>query len=83
MLIYVIGKVKTPGRYDLNTNINVMQALAVAGGLDKFAKKDKIKIYRETKGKTEIFHFDYDEVMDGENLEQNIKLERGDLVAVP
>jgi len=83
LLIYVIGKVNSPGRYALNTNINVLQALAVAGGLNTFAKKNKIKIYRESKGKTEIFHFEYDEVTDGENLEQNIRLERGDVVVVP
>jgi len=83
MLIYIIGKVNTPGRYALNTNINVLQALAVAGGLNTFAKKNKIKIYRESTGRTEIFHFEYDEVVDGENLKQNIRLERGDVVVVP
>ena len=83
LVIYVIGKVNTPGRYALNTNINVLQALATAGGLNTFAKRNKIKIYRESTGRTEIFHFDYDEVTDGENLEQNIRLERGDIVVVP
>lgn len=83
LVIYIIGKVNSPGRFALNTNINVLQALAVAGGLNTFAKKNKIKIYRESKGKTDIFPFDYDEVMDGEKLEQNIKLERGDIIVIP
>lgn len=83
LLIYVIGKVNTPGRFELNTNVNVLQALAIAGGLNPFAKRSKIKIFRETNGKTHILPFDYDDVTDGEKLEQNIKLKRGDVVVVP
>ncbi|MBW2323412.1 MAG: polysaccharide biosynthesis/export family protein [Deltaproteobacteria bacterium] len=83
MLIYVIGKVNHPGRFVLNTNVNVLQALATAGGLNAFAKRNKIKIFREEKGKTHIFPFKYDKVTDGENLEQNVRLERGDVVVVP
>jgi polysaccharide biosynthesis/export protein len=83
MLIYVIGKVNHPGRFVLNTNVNVLQALATAGGLNAFAKRNKIKIFRETKGKTHIFSFEYDRVTEGENLEQNVLLRRGDVVVVP
>ena len=82
-LIYVIGKVNRPGRFALNTNINVLQALTMAGGLNAFAKRNKIKIFRETKGKTDIFKFEYDDVTEGKNLEQNIRLKRGDIVVVP
>jgi polysaccharide export outer membrane protein len=83
MLIYVIGKVNASGQFALNTNMNVLQAIAMAGGLNTFAKRDKIKIFREAKEKTDIFHFEYDEVIEGKNLEQNIRLERGDVVVVP
>ena len=83
MLIYVIGKVNQPGRFALNTNVNVLQALATAGGLNTFAKRNKIKIFRKTKGKTHILPFEYDRVTEGENLEQNVSLERGDVVVVP
>ena len=83
MLIYVIGKVNQPGRFVLNTNVDVLQALATAGGLNAFAKRGKIKIFREENGKTRIFPFDYDDVTEGENLDQNVLLERGDVVVVP
>lgn len=83
MLIYVIGKVNRPGRFALNTNINVLQALTMAGGLNTFAKRNKIKIFRETKDTTVILPFEYDEVTEGENLEQNVELKRGDVVVVP
>jgi polysaccharide export outer membrane protein len=83
MMIYVIGKVYGPGRFALNTNINVLQALTMAGGLNPFAKRNKIKIFRKTKGKTDIFHFKFDEVVEGRYLKQNIELKRGDVVVVP
>lgn len=83
MLIYVIGKVNNPGRFVLNTNVNVLQALAMAGGLNPFAKRNNIRIFRKTNDKNMIFEFEYDEVTEGKNLKQNIQLERGDVVIVP
>lgn len=83
MLVYVIGRVNTPGRFSLNTNVNVLQALTMAGGLNPFAKRDKIKIFRQEGAKTKIFRFKYDEVVEGAELEQNIILQRGDLIVVP
>lgn len=83
MMVYVIGKVNNPGRFTLNTNINVMQALAMAGGLNPFAKRDEIRVFRNRTGKTSSFEFDYDEVADGKNLAQNILLLRGDVIVVP
>ena len=83
MLIYVIGKVNTPGRFVLNANIDVLQALAMAGGLNPFAKRNDIKIFRKTKEQTKTFEFEYDDVTEGKNLDQNIQLKRGDVVVVP
>ena len=83
MVIYVIGRVNNPGRFGLNTNINVLQALAIAGGVNPFAKRSKIRVFREDQNGTQIFPFDYDDVAKGEDLQQNIRLKRGDIVFVP
>ena len=83
MLIYVVGRVNNPGRFLLSTNINVLQAITMAGGLNPFAKRDRITIMREEGEKTTILPFNYDEVAVGENLQQNIRLRRGDVVVVP
>lgn len=81
--IYVVGKVNKSGRFELNANINVLQALAMAGGLNPFAKKSKIKIFRENPRGTLIYDFNYDEVSQGKNLSQNIRLKRSDVIVVP
>jgi polysaccharide export outer membrane protein len=83
LIIYVIGRVNTPGRFIMNSNINVLQAIAAAAGLNPFAKRNKIKVYRQGKNETIIFPFQYDEVIEGNRLEQNIRLQRGDVVVVP
>ena len=83
MLVYVIGRVNTPGRFTLNVNVNVLQALSIAGGLNPFAKRNSIKIFRQERDKTLILDFEYDRVVDGKHLRQNIMLQRGDVVVVP
>ncbi len=83
MLIYVIGRVNKPGQFLLNGNINVMQALAVAGGLTPFADEDDIRVFRETNGQMNVMEFNYKEVAAGKNLQQNIRIERGDTIVVP
>jgi len=83
MLVYVIGKVNNPGRFVLNSNIDVLQALAMAGGLNPFAEQGNIKIFREAKDGKKIFNFDYDDVAGGKKLAENIKLKRGDVIVVP
>jgi polysaccharide export outer membrane protein len=83
MMVYVIGRANNPGRFALNTKLNVLQVLSAAGGLNPFAKRGKIKIFREERNGTQIYPFDYDDVIKGENLQQNIQLKRGDVIVVP
>jgi polysaccharide export outer membrane protein len=83
MIVYVIGRVNNPGRFVLNANANVLQALAMAGGLNPFAEGGKIKIFREQEKSTEIIRFNYDKVVKGRELIQNIMLRRGDVIVVP
>jgi len=84
LIIYVIGRVNSPGRFVLNTDVNVLQALAMAGGLNPFAKRGDIKIFREAAaGGTQTYNFDYDAVSSGDDIKGNIRLKRGDVIVVP
>ncbi len=80
---YVIGKVNKPGQFPINMDSNVMQILAMAGGLNPYAVPGKILVLRQKEGQTTALPFDYNEVKKGENLKQNIVLNRGDVVVVP
>ena len=80
--VYVIGKVNRPGEFHVSGRVDVMQALAMAGGMASFASKDSVKILRREREKLVAIPFDYDEVADGDELQQNIILKKGDVVVV-
>jgi polysaccharide export outer membrane protein len=80
---YVIGKVNSPGVYQIGMDTTVMQILAMAGGLNPFASEGSIHILRRENQETSKIPFDYREVLKGRNLEQNITLRRGDVIVVP
>ncbi len=81
--IYVLGKVNRPGVYIMNRPLDVMQALALAGGLAVFAAENDISILRRTSGSQTVIFFEYGEVEYGRELGQNVLLEPGDVVVVP
>jgi polysaccharide export outer membrane protein len=83
--IFVLGQVKNPGEYVLTGDIDVLQALSMAGGLTAFANSNKIKVLRRNKATSakEVIPFSYKRVMRGEDLDQNITLRSGDTVIVP
>jgi polysaccharide export outer membrane protein len=83
MRIYVIGRVIRPDQFVINSEVTVLQALSMAGGLNQFANKDKIRIIRQTKDKQTVIPFRYNDVVEDAKLEQNIWLQRGDVVVVP
>lgn len=83
MIIYIIGRVNVPGRQMMVASTNVLQALAMAGGLNPFANKSEIKVFRQLGGKTSAYSFNYKEVSEGRHLETNIDLQRGDVIIVP
>lgn len=82
MVIYVLGKVNSPGNFLIHEQITVMQALAMARGLNAFADKNTIRVFRNVDGINHIFDFDYEALAKGKNLKQNILLERGDMIVV-
>jgi polysaccharide biosynthesis/export protein len=81
--IYVVGRVNKPGEYLIGHYTDVLQALSLAGGLTPFAAENDIKVIRRVKGEKEVFPFRYGDMRKGNDLEQNILLQRGDVVMVP
>ncbi len=83
LLLIVIGKVARSGEFVATRYVDVMQALAMAGGLNAYASSNDIKILRRVSGKEVAYAFEYDAVASGKNLRQNILLKAGDVVVVP
>jgi polysaccharide export outer membrane protein len=81
--VFVTGQVGKPGPYQLNGPSTVMQMIAMAGGLAEYAKKSKIVVLRTEAGKSVALPFNYEEVVAGKRLQQNVELRPGDTVVVP
>ena len=81
--IYVIGQVNQPGEFTVTRQIDVMQALSLAGGLTPFGDEDDIKILRREGEQQQAFDFDYSAVKRGDSLATNLILKAGDVVVVP
>jgi polysaccharide export outer membrane protein len=80
--VYAIGQVGRPGAVPLNGEMNVLQLLASVGGVLEYADKSGIVILRTTGGKEHRFKFNYNDVVKGKNVQQNILLQPGDTVVV-
>jgi polysaccharide biosynthesis/export protein len=81
--IYVVGKVQRPGEYPVLRDVDVMQALSLAGGATPFAAVNDIIVLRREHAGQIVLHFRYNEVARGEDLLQNVVLQPGDTVVVP
>ena len=63
--VFVLGQVTKPGSYPLLGPLNVLQVIALAGGLTPYANREGIMILRDVKGGTEKIRFNYDDVVAG------------------
>lgn len=81
--IYVLGRVNKPGELLVGRNIDVLQALTLAGGLTPFASEDGIRVIRKVDNLTISIPFQYSKVRKGVDLTQNITLKSGDVLLVP
>ena len=80
--IFVVGEVSKPGAVELGSELNVLQAIAGAGGFLEHAKRSEVVIVRSEGGRERRFKFNYKDVVAGKKLDQNIKLVPGDTVLV-
>jgi len=81
--IYLLGKVNTPGEYPLQKNMTVVQAISLAGGLAEWADSADMRLIRKIKGTERTFRVDYDAIVSGEDLGQNVQLQPDDTIFVP
>ncbi len=82
-LVYIIGEVSREGPIQMQPDMRVLDAIALAGGFNPFAGRARVKVIRNQGGGAAEFNFDYDHFIDGKDLSQNILLLPGDTIVVP
>lgn len=80
--IFMVGEVGHVGPIPITPGMTPLQAIASAGGLSPYAKKNRIYILRGPQGKQETIPFNYKAALKGDN-KQNITLQPNDTVVVP
>lgn len=79
----VTGQVAKPGRYELREDTTVSEAIAIGGGLSSSAKSQVFVLHRVSADWVEVKKLDVKKVMTGKKANEDIHLQRGDLVFVP
>jgi polysaccharide biosynthesis/export protein len=79
--VTITGGVNKPGQYDIIAPMDVVELIGLAGSLKEYANGKNITILRN--GVSKPLKFNYKEVLEGKNTEQNIPLKPGDKVLVP
>ena len=83
--IYVLGQVGTPGLVEVEPGTTLLQAIALSGGLDRFAAARRIQLRRSdpSTGQERLYLFNYRAVERGGSIESMITLREGDVILVP
>jgi len=82
--VFVTGEVARPGRYEMQEPTDVLQAIALAGGLTPFAAEKRIVVRRKISGgQEELVEFNYRAYTGGDDTSGNFRLKPGDVVVVP
>ena len=80
--VFVLGEVTTQGVLVLRRRTRLLEAIALAGGVSKFADKSDVVLMRFEDGKETRTRIDYRKVVSGERPELNVYLRPGDTVIV-
>jgi polysaccharide biosynthesis/export protein len=83
--IIVGGEVRSPGRYDLRSELTLMQAIQFAGGFTEASKHSQVWLYRQgPQGTlTPAKHIDVKQMLAKGSTAEDIVLQPGDMIYVP
>lgn len=81
--IYVIGQVGRPGALEVELPVDILQALALAGGPSAFAATERIQVRRQGKGGETVLLFNFENVVDGLTPGGTFDMSDGDVIVVP
>lgn len=79
----VAGNVEHPGLFTARYYLTVSEALALAGGPNRYAETDEVVVVRPIGGSLLRIPINYDDILSGKSPEQDIVILAGDSVRVP
>ena len=79
--IFVFGKVKKPGTFPFEGNMNIIQAITLAGGFDKLADQNGTYVNRVVQGREQRLQVSVKAI--GQGKSANFALKPGDIIYIP
>lgn len=80
--VAVLGAVRMPGHYEVNSTATVLELIARAQGLTEFADRGRIVVLRQNGKATKRIPFNYRKVAEGSE-QDNFVVQPGDIIVVP
>ena len=80
--VAVLGAVRMPGHYEVNSTATVLELIARAQGLTEFADRGRIVVLRQNGKTTKRIPFNYRKVAEGAE-QDNVVVQPGDIIVVP
>lgn len=81
--VFVFGETRTPGAYAFSPNMRVSQAVAMAGGIVDAGLARSVRVIRGNLDNPEIIETDFERLLGGGDLRQDVALQPNDIVVVP
>jgi polysaccharide export outer membrane protein len=79
--VYIFGEVQEPGSYSYTSNITVVEAIGMVGGMTERAAPNSAKLKRKTESGEVVVEIPLGDIVEGR--QPDFKLFPGDIVFVP
>ena len=82
--IFVEGEVTTPGRFELRSDVSVLDAIAMAGGFKPSSAKSKVLLLHQPSGggQTVTTALDLNKLISDKKMEEAVQVHSGDVIYV-
>jgi polysaccharide biosynthesis/export protein len=80
--VYVLGEVLRPGPVTIRSEIRLLQAISMVGGVTAFGGRNGVLIYRNDDNGEKVIEVSYRDLITGKKPDDNVVLEAGDTIVV-
>lgn len=82
--VFVLGQVNQPGAIPYKPGMTILEAIATAGGFNRYASMGSVRIIRQkSDGKRQKIHIDINKVEDEDRIDEREVLKPKDVIFVP
>lgn len=81
--VFIFGEVANPSVLQLSSEMTILEALTLAGGINQYSRTDNVLLVRGGVEAPELYTVDVASIFNRGAMDQMVSLQRGDIVVVP